>query len=339
MNKERGGTAPSITIQPHLALERVLSLEIVRVTERAAVAAARLAGRGNEKAADKAAVDAMRRELNNLPIEGTVVIGEGERDATPMLFIGESVGNKHGPKVDIAVAPLEGTTLCAKNLPGAIATIAMAEDGTLLNAPDVYMEKIAIGPGYPKGVVDLDVPAQENIRSLAKAKGVQPAEITALLVDRPRHADLIAAVRAAGAAVRLITDGDVAGVIHTADPVNTGIDIYLGVGGAPQGVLAAAALRCIGGQMQCRLVLDTAEKRTRAAKMGITDPRKKYEIADMVRGDCLFSATGVTDGALLRGVKFRKDVIETETVVMRSVTGTVRWIRAEHRELAKFHLD
>ena len=339
MNKERGGTAPSITIQPHLALERVLSLEIVRVTERAAVAAARLAGRGNEKAADKAAVDAMRRELNNLPIEGTVVIGEGERDATPMLFIGESVGNKHGPKVDIAVAPLEGTTLCAKNLPGAIATIAMAEDGTLLNAPDVYMEKIAIGPGYPKGVVDLDVPAQENIRSLAKAKGVQPAEITALLVDRPRHADLIAAVRAAGAAVRLITDGDVAGVIHTADPVNTGIDIYLGVGGAPQGVLAAAALRCLGGQMQCRLVLDTAEKRTRAAKMGITDPRKKYEIADMVRGDCLFSATGVTDGALLRGVKFRKDVIETETVVMRSVTGTVRWIRAEHRELAKFHLD
>ena len=198
MNKERGGTAPSITIQPHLALERVLSLEIVRVTERAAVAAARLAGRGNEKAADQAAVDAMRRELNNLPIEGTVVIGEGERDATPMLFIGESVGNKHGPKVDIAVAPLEGTTLCAKNLPGAIATIAMAEDGTLLNAPDVYMEKIAIGPGYPKGVVDLDVPAQENIRSLAKAKGVQPAEITALLVDRPRHADLIAAVRAAG---------------------------------------------------------------------------------------------------------------------------------------------
>ena len=339
MNKERGGTAPSITIQPHLALERVLSLEIVRVTERAAVAAARLAGRGNEKAADQAAVDAMRRELNNLPIEGTVVIGEGERDATPMLFIGESVGNKHGPKVDIAVAPLEGTTLCAKNLPGAIATIAMAEDGTLLNAPDVYMEKIAIGPGYPKGVVDLDVPAQENIRSLAKAKGVQPAEITALLVDRPRHADLIAAVRAAGAAVRLITDGDVAGVIHTADPVNTGIDIYLGVGGAPQGVLAASALRCIGGQMQCRLVLDTAEKRTRAAKMGITDPRKKYEIADMVRGDCLFSATGVTDGALLRGVKFRKDVIETETVVMRSVTGTVRWIRAEHRELAKFHLD
>ena len=309
------------------------------MTERAAVAAARLAGRGNEKAADQAAVDAMRRELNNLPIEGTVVIGEGERDATPMLFIGESVGNKHGPKVDIAVAPLEGTTLCAKNLPGAIATIAMAEDGTLLNAPDVYMEKIAIGPGYPKGVVDLDVPAQENIRSLAKAKGVQPAEITALLVDRPRHADLIAAVRAAGAAVRLITDGDVAGVIHTADPVNTGIDIYLGVGGAPQGVLAAAALRCIGGQMQCRLVLDTAEKRTRAAKMGITDPRKKYEIADMVRGDCLFSATGVTDGALLRGVKFRKDVIETETVVMRSVTGTVRWIRAEHRELAKFHLD
>jgi fructose-1,6-bisphosphatase II / sedoheptulose-1,7-bisphosphatase len=339
MNKERGGAAPSITIQPHLALERVLSLEIVRVTERAAVAAARLAGRGNEKAADQAAVDAMRRELNNLPIEGTVVIGEGERDEAPMLFIGESVGNKHGPRVDIAVVPLEGTTLCAKNLPGAIATMAMAEDGTLLNAPDVYMEKIAIGPGYSRGIVDLDAPPQENMRRLAEAKGVRPGDITALVLDRPRHADLIAGVRAAGAAVRLITDGDVAGVIHTADPANTGIDIYMGIGGAPEGVLAAAALRCIGGQMQCRLVLDTEEKRTRAAKMGIKDPRKKFEIADMVRGDCLFCATGVTDGALLRGVKFRKDVIETETVVMRSVTGTVRWIRAEHRELAKFHLD
>jgi fructose-1,6-bisphosphatase II / sedoheptulose-1,7-bisphosphatase len=339
MNQERGGAAPSITIQPHLALERVLSLEIVRVTERAAVSAARLAGRGNEKAADQAAVDAMRRELNNLPIDGTVVIGEGERDEAPMLFIGETVGNKHGPKVDIAVDPLEGTTLCAKSMPGAIATMAMAEGGTLLNAPDVYMEKIAIGPGYSPGVVDLDAPPEENIRRLAHAKGVRPNDITALILDRPRHADLIAAVRAVGAAVRLITDGDVAGVIHTADPMNTGIDIYMGVGGAPEGVLAAAALRCIGGQMQCRLVLDTEEKRARAAKMGIKDPRKKYEIADMVRGDCLFSATGVTDGALLRGVKFRKSVIETETVVMRSVTGTVRWIRADHRELAKFHLD
>jgi fructose-1,6-bisphosphatase II / sedoheptulose-1,7-bisphosphatase len=201
------------------------------------------------------------------------------------------------------------------------------------------MEKIAIGPGYPKGVIDLDTPPEANIRSLAKAKGVKPEEITALFLDRPRHADAIASVRKAGAAVRLITDGDVAGVIHTAEPEATGIDIYLGIGGAPEGVLAAAALRCIGGQMQTRLVLDTEERRERAAKMGIKDPRKKFEIEDMVRGDCLFAATGVTDGAMLRGVRFRKDVIETETVVMRSITGTVRWIRAEHRQFQKFYLD
>jgi fructose-1,6-bisphosphatase II / sedoheptulose-1,7-bisphosphatase len=320
-------------------LERILSLEIVRVTERAAVSAARLRGRGDEKAADQAAVDAMRRELNKLPIDGTVVIGEGERDEAPMLFIGEQVGMKRGPKVDIAVDPLEGTTLCAKNMAGAIATMAMAEGGTLLNAPDVYMEKIAVGPGYPTGVVDLDAKPEDNIRSLAKAKGVKPSEITALVLDRPRHADVIAGVRRAGAAVRLITDGDVAGVIHTADPDATGIDIYIGVGGAPEGVLAAAALRCIGGQMECRLVLDTEEKRERAFKMGIKDPRKKYLMHDMVRGDCLFAATGVTDGAMLRGVKFMREAIETETVVMRSVTGTVRWIKAEHRELEKFHLS
>jgi fructose-1,6-bisphosphatase II / sedoheptulose-1,7-bisphosphatase len=330
---------PSITVQPHQALERILSLEIVRVTERAAVAAARLRGRGNEKDADQAAVDAMRRELNKLPISGTVVIGEGERDEAPMLFIGEKIGNNSGPKVDIAVDPLEGTTLCAKNMPGAIATMAMAEHDTLLNAPDVYMEKIAIGPGYPKGVVDLDAPADRNIINLAKAKDVRPADITALILDRPRHADAIAAVRKAGAAVRLITDGDVAGVIHTAEPEATGIDIYLGIGGAPEGVLAAAALRCIGGQMQTRLVLDSEEKRERAAAMGIKDPRKKYEIEDMVKGDCLFAATGVTDGSFLKGVKFRKGLIETETVVMRSVTGTVRWIRAEHRQFEKFHMD
>jgi fructose-1,6-bisphosphatase II / sedoheptulose-1,7-bisphosphatase len=328
-----------ITVQPGQALERILSLEIVRVTERAAVSAARLRGRGNEKAADQAAVDAMRRELNKLPIDGVVVIGEGERDEAPMLFIGETVGNKHGPKVDIAVDPLEGTTLCAKSMPGAIATMAMAEGGTLLNAPDVYMEKIAIGPGYPKGVVDLDAPPEENIRNLAKARDVSAEAITALVLDRPRHADLISAIRKAGASVRLITDGDVAGVIHTATPEQTGIDIYIGVGGAPEGVLAASALRCIGGQMQCRLVLDTEEKRERAGKMGIRDPRKKYGIEDMVKGDCLFAATGVTNGDMLRGVKFGKEIIETETVVMRSVTGTVRWIRAEHRQLDKFHLD
>src|SRR5438093_9407601 len=277
-----------ISVPPQLLLERILTLEIVRVTERAAVSAARLRGHGQEKPADQAAVDAMRRELNKLPIEGTIVIGEGERDEAPMLFIGEKVGLNAGPQVDIAVDPLEGTTLCAKNMPGAIATVAMADSGTLLHAPDVYMEKIAIGPGYPKGVVDLDAPAEENIRNLAKAKGVKTAEITALLLDRPRHADLIAGVRKAGASVALITDGDVAGVIHTATPANTGIDVYIGIGGAPEGVLAASALRCIGGQMQCRLVLDTEEKRDRAAKMGIKDPRKKYEIGDMVKGDCLF---------------------------------------------------
>jgi fructose-1,6-bisphosphatase II / sedoheptulose-1,7-bisphosphatase len=331
--------SPTVKVQPSQLIERILTLEIVRVTERAAVSAARLRGRGNEKAADQAAVDAMRRELNKLPIHGTVVIGEGERDEAPMLFIGEEVGQKTGARVDIAVDPLEGTTLCAKNMPGSIATMAMAEGGTLLNAPDVYMDKIAIGPGYAEGVVDLDAPAEQNILALARAKGVKPENITALVLDRPRHADLIAAIRKAGAAVRLITDGDVAGVIHTADPVNTGVDIYVGIGGAPEGVLAASALRCIGGQMQGRLILDTEAKRERAAKMGIKDPRKKYEMEDMVRGDCLFSATGVTTGSLLRGVRFNNTTIETETVVMRSVTGTVRWIRAEHRQLDKFYLD
>jgi len=326
----------SITVPHGLMLERVLALEIVRVTERAAVNAARLRGRGDEKAADQAAVDAMRRELNKLPIEGTVVIGEGEMDEAPMLFIGEKVGSEGGFKVDIAVDPVEGTTLCAKNMPGSIATLALAEHGTLLHAPDIYMDKIAVGPGYPKGVVDLDAPAEDNIRNLAKAKGVKPEAITAMILDRPRHAELIARVRKAGGAVSLITDGDVASVIHTADPEKTGIDIAIGIGGAPEGVLAAAALRCIGGQMQCRLVLDTEEKRTRAAKMGIKDPRKKYGIEDMVRGDCLFAATGITDGRMLRGVKFDGAVVRTQTVVMRSITGTVRWITAEHRQLEKF---
>jgi fructose-1,6-bisphosphatase II / sedoheptulose-1,7-bisphosphatase len=314
----------------HTGLGRALSLEIVRVTEQAAVAAARLRGRGAEKMSDQAAVDAMRRELSGLAIDGTVVIGEGEMDEAPMLFIGEKVGTGSGPKVDIAVDPLEGTTLCAKNMPGAIATLAMAQNGTLLHAPDIYMDKIAVGPGYSKNVVDLDAPAEENIVNLARAKGVKPEAITAMILDRPRHADLIGAVRKAGAAVSLISDGDVAGVIHT------GIDIYLGIGGAPEGVLAAAALRCIGGQMQARLVLDTETKRERAAKMGIKDPRRKYQIEDMVKGECLFAATGVTDGHMLRGVQFGRDVIETETVVMRSTSGTIRWIRAEHRQLGKF---
>jgi len=295
----------SIDVQPHLLLERILSIEIVRVTERAAVAAARMRGRGNEIGADKAAVDAMRRELNRLPIDGTVVIGEGERDEAPMLFIGEQVGSRRGPKIDIAVDPLEGTTLCAKNMPGAIATIAVADTGTLLHAPDVYMEKMAVGPGYLKGVVDLDAPVSDNIHALARAKGVQPADITVLVLDRPRHSDLISELRRSGAAVRLITDGDIAGVIDTVDPETTGVDMYIGIGGAPQGVLAAAALRCIGGQMQCRLVLDTQAKRERAARMGIQSPGKKYQIEDLVQGDCLFSATGVTNGSMLPGVPRR----------------------------------
>ncbi len=328
----------SITVQPELLLERILTLEIVRVTERAAVSAARLRGRGLDKASDQAAVDAMRRELNKLPIDGTVVIGEGEIDEAPMLFIGEKVGNKNGPKVDIAVDPLEGTVLCAKNMPGSIATIAMADGGTLLHAPDCYMDKIAIGPGYPKGTVDLDASAEDNIISLAKAKGVKPSEITAILLDRPRHADKIAAIRKLGAAVSLISDGDVAGVIHCAE-AKTGIDIYLGSGGAPEGVLSAAALRCIGGQMQTRLIIDTEALQERIRKMGIKDARKKYEIEDMVKGDCLFAATGVTTGAMLRGVIFGKDMIETETVVMRSATGTVRRVIGEHRQFGKFHLD
>ena len=328
----------SITVQPELLLERILTLEIVRVTERAAVSAARLRGRGLDKASDQAAVDAMRRELNKLPIDGTVVIGEGEIDEAPMLFIGEKVGNKNGPKVDIAVDPLEGTVLCAKNMPGSIATIAMADGGTLLHAPDCYMDKIAIGPGYPKGTVDLDASAEDNIISLAKAKGVKPSEITAILLDRPRHADKIAAIRKLGAAVSLISDGDVAGVIHCAE-AKTGIDIYLGSGGAPEGVLSAAALRCIGGQMQTRLIIDTEALQERIRKMGIKDARKKYEIEDMVKGDCLFAATGVTTGAMLRGVIFGKDMIETETVVMRSATGTVRRVIGEHRQFGKFQLD
>lgn len=317
-------------------LDRILTLELVRVTERAAVAAARLRGRGDEKAADQVAVDAMRAELNRLPIKGTVVIGEGERDEAPMLYIGEEVGSGEGPDVDIALDPLEGTTIAAKNLPNSLAVIAIAEKGSLLNAPDVYMEKIAIGPNYPAGIVDIDAPAQENIRNLAEAKGVPVAEITACILDRPRHARLIEAVRATGAAIRLIGDGDVAGVIHTTDPDETGIDIYMGTGGAPEGVLAAAALRCIGGQMQGRLVLDSDEKIARAARMGISDPNKVYRMDEMARGDVLFAATGVTDGNMLSGVKFGRHMIQTHTIVMRSSSRTVREIKARHQDMEKF---
>ncbi|TWH33608.1 fructose-1,6-bisphosphatase II / sedoheptulose-1,7-bisphosphatase [Aminobacter sp. J15] len=317
-------------------LDRILTLELVRVTERAAVAAARLRGRGDEKAADQVAVDAMRAELNRLPIKGTVVIGEGERDEAPMLYIGEEVGTGEGPGVDIALDPLEGTTICAKNLPNSLAVIAIAEKGSLLYAPDVYMDKIAVGPGYPAGIVNLDASPQENIENLAKAKGVPVQEITACILDRPRHARLIEAVRATGAAIRLIGDGDVAGVIHTTNPDETGIDIYMGTGGAPEGVLAAAALRCIGGQMQGRLQLNTEEKIERAAKMGISDPNKVYSMEEMARGDVLFAATGVTDGNLLSGVKFGRDSIQTHTIVMRSSSRTVREIKAHHQDMEKF---
>jgi fructose-1,6-bisphosphatase II / sedoheptulose-1,7-bisphosphatase len=328
-----------LVVTSHDIIDRILTLELVRVTERAAVSAARLRGRGDEKAADQAAVDAMRRELQRLPIDGTVVIGEGERDEAPMLYIGEKLGTAQGPQVDIAVDPLEGTTLCARDMPGSIAVMAMATGGSLLHAPDVYMEKIAVGPGYPQGVVDLDKTPEENIRALAKAKGVKPSEIAVLVLDRPRHQTIIEDCRRVGAALRIIPDGDVAGVIFTTRPEETGIDLYLGVGGAPEGVLAAAALRCVGGQLQGRLILDTAEKVERAAKMGVRDPRHKYDMKELAGGDVIVSLTGVTDGPLLRGVKFSKDVIRTETLIYRSVTGTVRKIAAEHREMGKFKLD
>jgi len=316
-------------------LDRVLVLEVTRVTEAAAIAAARLRGRGQEKAADKAAVDAMRRELAKLPIRGTVVIGEGEMDEAPMLYIGERVGSGEGPEVDIAVDPLEGTTICAKSMPNALAVLAISERGGLLHAPDMYMNKIAIGPGYAAGLVDLDASPADNLNALATAKGVPMHEITACILDRPRHTELIAAVRAAGAAVQLIPDGDIAGVIWTTDPDETGIDIYLGSGGAPEGVLAAGALRCIGGQMQGRLMPSTDDERARAEKMGIKDINRKYLLEDMASGDVIVSATGVTDGSLLDGVRFRGDFAETESVVLRSRTGTVRRIKTTFRDIGQ----
>lgn len=309
-------------------LDRAFALEAVRVTETAAIAASLQIGRGDEHAADAAAVEAMRTAFNSLPISGTVVIGEGERDEAPMLYIGEKVGTG-GLAIDIALDPLEGTTLTAKALPNALAVMAMAEPGTLLNAPDTYMDKIAIGGGYPDGVIDLDADPKHNILALAKAKGVKAREITACIMDRPRHEKLIAAVREVGAAVRLITDGDVAGVIATSDPA-TGIDIYIGTGGAPEGVLAAAALRCVGGQIQTRLVFRNDDERARAAKWGIKDLKRKYSLMDMASGDVVFAATGVTDGSMLEGVHMSGNFITTESVVMRSATGTVRWIKARH---------
>ncbi|WP_420606321.1 class II fructose-bisphosphatase [Novosphingopyxis sp.] len=320
--------------KPSDMLDRVLVLEMVRVTEAAAMAAAKLIGRGDEKAADAAAVEAMRRAFDTLQMDGTVVIGEGERDEAPMLFIGEKVGGAPGtgPKIDIALDPLEGTTITAKAGPNALAVLAAAEEGGLLNAPDVYMDKIAVGPGYPDGVIDLDRSVKENVAAVAKAKGVEPREIIVCVLDRPRHENLIAELRAIGCGIQLIPDGDVAGVIATTDE-DTTIDLYMGQGGAPEGVLAAAALRCVGGQFKGRLLFRNDDERARAAKWGITDLNKQYDLKELARGDCIFAATGVTDGSLLEGVKsLRRGVITTESVVMRASSGTVRWVKSEHKK-------
>jgi fructose-1,6-bisphosphatase II / sedoheptulose-1,7-bisphosphatase len=315
-------------------LDRVLVLEMVRVTEAAAIAASKLIGRGDEKAADAAAVEAMRAALNELPMDGTVVIGEGERDEAPMLYIGERVGSAQdgGPRIDIALDPLEGTTLTANAGPNALAVLAIAESGCLLNAPDVYMEKLAIGPGYPDGTIDLDRPAGDNIRSIAKAKGVKPDEIIACVLDRPRHAEIITKLRALGCGIKLIPDGDVAGVIATADP-DTGIDVYIGTGGAPEGVLAAAALRCVGGQMLGRLLFRNDNEVERARRWGIDDLDRIYALEDMAKGDCIFAATGVTDGSLLKGVHRTRTCVTTESIVMRASSGTIRRVSTEYHDL------
>ncbi len=321
-------------------LDRILVLEMVRVTEAAAVAASQLVGRGDEKAADQAAVEAMRNALNELELDGTVVIGEGERDEAPMLYIGEKVGAAQGtgPSIDIALDPLEGTTITAKAGANALAVLAIGEQGCLLNAPDVYMDKLAIGPGYPEGVIDLAKSPSDNIRAIAQAKGVDPSEIMVCVLDRPRHAQLIAELRALGCGIALIPDGDVAGVIAVTDP-DTTIDVYMGQGGAPEGVLAAAALRCVGGQFQGRLVFRNNDERERAARWGVTDLDRIYHLEELAKGDVIFAATGVTDGTLLEGVKRRRNGYTTESVVMRASTGTVRWVRGEHQRPPGTHRD
>ncbi len=318
-------------------LDRVLVMEMVRVTEAAAIAASRLIGRGDEKAADHAAVEAMRKAFDELYIDGTVVIGEGERDEAPMLYIGEKVGGAKGkgPKIDIALDPLEGTTITAKAGPNALAVLAAAEEGCLLNAPDVYMDKLAVGPGYPDGIIDLARTPTQNVEAVAKAKGVQPSDIIVCVLDRPRHADLIAELRGIGCGVVLIGDGDVAGVIAVTDE-DTTIDMYMGSGGAPEGVLAAAALRCVGGQFNGRLLFRNDDEKSRARKWGIEDLDKIYTRDELAKGDCIFAATGVTSGSLLDGVKrLRNGTMTTESVVMRASSGTVRWIKAEHRAAFK----
>ncbi len=304
--------------------DRMLSLGLARVSEAAAIAAAKLVGSGDEKAADQAAVDAMRRQLNILDIAGRIVIGEGERDEAPMLYIGEEVGNGDGPEVDIALDPLEGTTLTAKDMPNALAVIAMGPKGSMLHAPDVYMDKLAIGPGYPREVVNLDMTPTERIVALAKARGCKPSDLMVCALERPRHNELVREIRATGARIRLITDGDVAGVIHCAETRKTGIDMYMGSGGAPEGVLAAAALKCMGGQMWGRLMFRNDDERGRARKAGITDLDRIYDRDDMVTQDVIFSATGVTDGSLVQGARRDGEYLETETLLMRSKTGSVR---------------
>lgn len=323
--------------QPRFSMDRNLALEVVRVTEAAALSASLWMGRGDEKAADQAAVDAMRTALGSLYIDGTVVIGEGERDEAPMLYIGEKVGAGAGPKVDIALDPLEGTTITAKGGPNALAVIAMAEKGGFLNAPDVYMDKIAVGPGVPVGVVDLDRSPTENLKALAEAKSAKVSELVVCILDRPRHEKLIAEVRAAGARIMLISDGDVSGVIATAEP-DAGVDVYMGSGGAPEGVLAAAALRSIGGFMQGRLLFRNDDEKERAARCGIRDLDRKYGLLDMASGDVMFAATGVTGGPMLQGVRRFPGGAKTHSVVMRSKTGTVRRIEAHHNFTRKGNL-
>ncbi|MEL7489435.1 MAG: class II fructose-bisphosphatase [Pseudomonadota bacterium] len=311
-------------------LDRVLTMEVGRCTEAAAVAASTMIGRGDKEAADQEAVTALRSAFNKLEMDGTVVIGEGERDEAPMLYIGEKVGTGRGPKIDIALDPLEGTTLTAKAMANALAVVAMAQGGTLLHAPDVYMQKIACGPGYPEGVIDLDATVEDNIAALAKAKEVETSEITLCVLDRERHEGIIQSARKMGSRVFLIPDGDVAGVFHTTE-AHTGIDMYVGSGGAPEGVLAAAALRCVGGQMQGRLLFRNDDERGRAEKAGINDLDRKYDLRDLASGDVIFAATGVTNGTMLDGVKWEPGYVHTHTVVMRSKTGTVRYIRAKTR--------
>ncbi|MBF9020965.1 MULTISPECIES: class II fructose-bisphosphatase [unclassified Roseobacter] len=310
--------------------DRMLSLGLARVSEAAAIASADLIGRGDEKAADQAAVNAMREQLNLLDIQGVVVIGEGERDEAPMLYIGEEVGTGTGPAVDIALDPLEGTTLTAKDMPNALTVIAMGPRGSMLHAPDTYMDKLAIGPGYPEGILNLDMSPSARVMALAKARGCSPNDITVCVLERPRHEAIISEIRGTGASIRLITDGDVAGVIHTAEANLTGIDMYMGQGGAPEGVLAAAALKCMGGQMWGRLLFRNEDERARAAKAGITDFERVYTRDEMVTEDVIFAATGVTSGSILSGIKREPGWLTTETILMRSKTGSIRRMSYRH---------